>query len=108
MNKLSTYISAIHQLSTPAAILRQECETDSWLDQGFEVEKLTTTYWFDNGVVIRKTVEKDSFPSELACSECWINYEVIAEGELSEAISPRRKVFANTCRESFWLTYHRA
>ena len=108
MDKLSTYISAIHELTSPVAIVRRESEADRWLDQDFEVTKTITTYWFDNGVVIRKSVERDTFPSELACSECWINFEVIAQSELLESISPRCKTFENSCRESFWLAYYRA
>lgn len=108
MDKLFTYVSAIHQLASPVAILRQESETESWMDQGFEVAKTATTYCFDNGVVIRQTVERDAFPSELACSECWIVYEVLSQGNLAGKPFPPRQVFENTCRESFWLSYHRA
>ena len=108
MNRLSTYVGVIHEMAGPVVIVRQESAEDGWLDQGFVVKKTTTTYWFDNGVAIRKTVEEDSFPSALACSECWIDYEVIAQNESSESISPHRKTFESRCRESFWLAYHRA
>lgn len=108
MDRLFTYVSAIHQLSSPVRIARRQSQVERWPDQGFEVSKTTTTYWFDNGAVIRQTVEQDSFPSALACAECWISYEVIAQNDASPAIAPHRQVFENTCRESFWLAYHRA
>lgn len=108
MDQLVSYVSAIHRLSSPVAIVRQAAESTSWSDQGFEVSKTVSTYWFDNGAIIRQTIEQDSFPTELACAECWINYEVVVHGEPANKIAPPRQVFANACRESFWLTYHRA
>lgn len=108
MNRLVTYVSAIHDLSSPAQIVRRTADTDRWLDQGFEVVMDVTTYWFDNGVVVRRTTEKDSFPSDLACAECLIAYEVVSHGDIEGRISPPRKDFENACRKAFWLAYHRA
>jgi hypothetical protein len=107
MNNLFTYVSAIHHLSSAVSIVREEVKTENWLDQNFEVTKTVAIYWFDNGVIISQTVEKDSFPSDLACAESWIIYEVLAEDNLPSRITPSRQVFENTCRESFWLTYQR-
>lgn len=107
MKRLVSYVSAIHRLSSPVAVVRQATATECWPDQGFEVSKTVTTYCFDNDVVIRQTIEQDTFPSDLACAECWINYEVITHGGLDGQVSPSRQVFANACRESFWLSYHR-
>ncbi len=107
MDKLASYVGAILQQPSPARIERQETSCDSWRDQGFEVRKSATTYWFANGVAIRRTVEQDDFPDEQVCAECWITYEVLASGALAEALTPARQVFANTCRETFWLAYHR-
>lgn len=76
------------------------------MDQGFEVSKEETIYRFDNGVAIRRCVEQDQFPTELACAECWICYEVVEP--VPVAVSPARKTFENACREAFWLKYHTA
>ncbi|MRD72168.1 hypothetical protein GH865_02745 [Rhodocyclus tenuis] len=108
MDRLVSYVSAIHALSSPVAIVRQTQTAESWLDQGFEVRKETHTYCFDNGVIVRKTVEQDAFPSAAACAECWISYEVLGDSAAAMAIVPARQSFASTCRESFWLSYHRA
>lgn len=104
---LAAYVSAIHQQSSPAVILGQDSISETWQDQGCTVSKSTTTYRFANGVVIRRTLEQDDFPSEQACAECWITYEVLAAGDLAERPTPVRQVFANACRETFWLAYHR-
>ena len=108
MKKLSTYVSAIHLKESAVSVSSQTVETSCWQDQGFEVCKNVTTYHFNNGVVIRHTVEQDSFPSELACAECWITYEVLSRDNSDIAVRPQRKVFENACRESFWLAYHTA
>lgn len=108
MEQLVSYVSAIHGLGSPVRIRRRERTAERWEDQGFEVRKEITTYLFDNGVVIRRTVEQDDFPSDLACAECWICYEVVERGQLPALPAPTRLVFNNACRESFWLAYHRA
>lgn len=108
MHKLVSYVSAIKDLSSPVAVVRRTLEEERWIDQGFEVQRALGTYWFDNGVVVRRIVEQDSFPTELACAECWISYEVLSHGDLAEQIVPLRQSFTNACRESFWLSYHRA
>ncbi len=108
MDKLSTYVAVIHGQARPLAISDMTSEKSSWQDQGVEVSKEVSDYRFDNGVVIRRTVEQDSFPSDAACAEVWITYEVISNGHVGADISPTRKVFDNACRESFWLAYHTA
>ncbi len=106
MKKLSTYVSAIHRHTAPVTVLSVAEEKSCYQDQGFDVYKSVTTFHFDNGVVVRRTIEKDEFPCELACAECWITYEVVSGGEVGADISPHRQVFENACRESFWLRYH--
>jgi len=106
MENLSIYIAAIHHRASPFAISDMTTTKSSWQDQGFEVSKEVTDYRFENGVVIRRTVEQDNFPSEAACAEIWIIYEVISKGSVEGNISPARQVFENACREAFWLSYH--
>ncbi|MBV8045860.1 MAG: hypothetical protein JO171_01800 [Paludibacterium sp.] len=101
----------MHLVHYARAILAGEiahCDkkTEAWRDQGFDVERETASYRFDDGVVIRRTVERDRFPSELACAECWITYEVLTQG--AETVIPANKTFGNACRETFWLRYHLA
>lgn len=108
MDRLATYVGAIHRQAVSPSIASETVEKSCWLDQGFEVCKEVATYRFDNGVVVRRTLEQDSFPSAAACAECWITYEVIATGEAGITVTPARKVFENACRESFWLAYHTA
>ncbi|RZI42681.1 hypothetical protein EGT07_11830 [Herbaspirillum sp. HC18] len=108
MENLSTYVAAMHRRASPLAISDTTTEKSSWEDQGFEVSKEVTDYRFENGVVIRRTVEQDNFPSEAACAEMWIIYEVLSKGIVEGDISPARKVFENACREAFWLSYHTA
>ena len=108
MQSLSTYVAAIRRKASQPAISHSSTEKSSWDDQGFVVSKEVTNYHFANGVVIRHSVEQDNFPSEVVCAECWITYEVISKGLASADITPARKVFENSCRESFWLAYHTA
>lgn len=108
MESLSTYVAAIHRQAGPVGIATTSVAKSSWRDQGFEVTKEVTDYHFDNGAVIRRTVEQDNFSGEAACTECWITYEVLSPGHAVTAIRPARQVFENACRESFWLTYHTA
>jgi hypothetical protein len=106
--KLSTYVAAIYGQPSSVAISGSTVDKSSWDDQGFVVSKEVIDYRFENGAAIRRTVEQDTFPSEMACVECWITYEVISAGLGLGDISPARKVFENACRESFWLAYHTA
>lgn len=106
--KLSSYVAAIHRRPGSPAIAARSTAASCWQDQGFEVSKQVTDYRFENGVVVRRTVEQDDFPSEAACAEVWITYEVISNGNIAADITPARKVFENACREAFWLSYHTA
>lgn len=106
--KLFWYVATIHGRPGASAIADMSTATSSWQDQGFEVSKEVTDYRFENGVVVRRTVEQDDFPSEAACAEVWITYEVVSNGNIAAAVTPARKVFENACRESFWLSYHTA
>lgn len=108
MEHLATYVSAIQQRTGPLAVTETQVEKSSWQDQGCEVAREICDYRFANGAVIRRTVEQDNFPSESACAEVWITYEVIDHGHAGGEIGPARKVFENACREAFWLAYHTA
>lgn len=108
MEQLATYIAAIHCKAKAPAIADRNVEKTAWEDQGITVTKEVTDFRFDNGVVIRRTVEQDDLISDQVCAECWITYEVIAAGSVMAGISPARMVFPNACRESFWLAYHTA
>lgn len=109
METLSPYVAAILKQSSLHAIADETVvERQSWTDQGFEVTKEVTRYVFNDGAVIERAVEQDSFPSELACAECWITYRVIASSNDGREIRPASKTFDNACREAFWLAYHLA
>ncbi|WP_299797391.1 hypothetical protein [uncultured Shewanella sp.] len=112
MNTLFTYIKAIHSQESEAelvSIVNKKSQSDSYIDAGvdagggglIEVSEFEATYHYDNGVVIRHKVERDSAPSELLCEECWISYEVLDFAGLE--ITPFRKTFYNSCQEEFWL-----
>ncbi|TKC87968.1 hypothetical protein FAZ69_17065 [Trinickia terrae] len=105
MDKLATYVGAIHGQPSAVKIVGVETKRESWSDQGFDVDRQETVYSFDNGVVIRRVVELDDFPADLACAECWINYDVIEHGR-GRTVSPSSKSFDNACRETFWLKFH--
>lgn len=106
MQHLSNYVAAIQGRASPVAVVKQASTEESWPDQGFTVTRRSTTFWFDNGVVLQRVVEQDDFPSDLACAECWIDYQVVSAADLD--VQPVQKSFDNTCRESFWLAYHQA
>lgn len=100
-----TYVGAIHGLPGPVAIVEHSVTRDSWTDQGIDVQREEVVYRFDNGAVIRRSLEVEDFPTDLACGECWIDYEVL-EHPSAQTIEPARKRFDNPCRETFWLQYH--
>ncbi|MGI0119828.1 hypothetical protein [Zooshikella sp. RANM57] len=104
MNLLSHYIQAIHGQKTPASIVKQSESKNSYLDEGVEVKEVETTYYFDNGVIIKNTIEQDTIPSDNVCPECWISYSVIDTAGIN--IQPLNKLFHNHCQEQFWLKMH--
>lgn len=108
MNELLTYISAIFDLPSAATIARRSSEQSCWQEDGFEVRQEVATYYFSNGVVVRRTSEQDSFPSQAACAECWISYDVPSNGQASILVAPDSRRFDSTCREAFWLKFHTA
>lgn len=109
METLSPYVAAILRHPSPLTVANETVvEKISWMDQGFEVVRDVTRYYFDDGVVIDRMVEQDNCPSQLACAECWITYEVLSHGNAGIGIEPAMKTFDNACREAFWLAYHRA
>ncbi|EDZ99222.1 conserved hypothetical protein [Burkholderia sp. H160] len=107
MNKLVSYVSSIHGLSGPVTIVRQDVSTETWREQDIEVHKQEITFVFDNGAVIRRSIEWDQVSSDALCAECWIDYEVI-QHPTGLSIDPPSQRFDNVCRETFWLRYHTA
>lgn len=105
MHSLITYINSIHKQTTPVSIIDKSTKTNSYIDDEIEVNETETTYYFDNGVMIRHKTEQDNAPSDQLCEECWISYEVVEPGE--QQISPLRKTFCNACQEAFWLKMQR-
>ncbi|BCL76854.1 hypothetical protein JHS3_25900 [Jeongeupia sp. HS-3] len=103
---LADYVASILGQAAIPTIVAATTRSERWQDQGFEVRKVVTTYRFDNGAIIRRTVEQDDFPDAQACAECWIGYEVLVPGSAGAGITPARKSFDNACREAFWLAYH--
>ena len=108
MNDLLTYIGAIFNLPSQAVIERRDIAQSSWQEDGFEVRQEVATYYFSNGVVVRRTSEEDSFPSQAACAECWITYEVPSNGQAPVEVLPAVRRFDSRCREAFWLKFHSA
>lgn len=108
MENLFSYAAAIRNHTSSLVISKTTSECTSWIDQGIEISKEVSVYYFDNGVVIQRIVEKDNIPCEAVCAECWICYEVISIGSMETEIIPAKKTFENACRESFWLKYHTA
>jgi len=115
MNTLFTYIKAIHSQGSETElvnIVNKETKSCAYVDAGvgeggggvIEVSEYVATYRYDNGVVIRHKVERDSAPSELVCEECWISYEVLDFA--GQEIKPFRKTFYNSCQEAFWVKMH--
>jgi hypothetical protein len=108
MSALSAYAAAIHQLPSAQRIVRQHSEQSSWQESDCTVRRWATTYEFADGRVIRRSVEQDDLPAAALCAECWITYEVLADGAAPLPLEPRRQTFDNACRETFWLRYHNA
>ncbi|MCG9552913.1 hypothetical protein L1D16_04620 [Vibrio sp. Isolate31] len=102
MNRLSTYVLAIHSSHSQVRVVAQS-QQQILTDNSECIEETTTTYTFDNGVKIVCHTELDSFQSEDACPECWIQYQVLESGSAAETISPQKKQFYNRCQETFWL-----
>lgn len=104
MPSLANYVQSIHAGQGAPHITERRSRHESWSDQGFDITREITDYRFADGVVIRRSIEQDQFPTELACAECWIEYEVVEPA--GQQICPARKHFASRCREAWWLRYH--
>lgn len=108
LGRLVDYVAPVLGHAGPRRIVHQTVERSAWQDQGCEVRKDVFTFQFDNGAILRRTVEQDDFPDEQqVCAECWITYEVVRAGEGEDGMDAVRKTFDNACREAFWLAYHR-
>lgn len=106
MNRLAFYVAAILGQAAPVRIAHSSVETARWEDQGAQVCQEVATYHFADGVVIRRTVERDDFPQAASCcGETWVSDEVLVTGEHG-SVAPPRKVFESVCREAFWAAYH--
>ena len=105
---LALYVKVIHDFPDAAGVLVESEQRTSWPDQGFEVVRDVRIFRFENGARIAQIIEQDDFPSELACAECWISYEVLSAPDSGISVDPPKKTFDNHCRESFWLAYHTA
>ena len=105
MDKLISYVAAIHGLAGPVQIVSHATSHDRWTDDDVEVTRDETEYRFDNGAIVRRSVEQDRAPSDLLCAECWIDYDVLRHPD-AQPINPSRLTFDNACRETFWLRYH--
>ncbi|MBV1841303.1 hypothetical protein [Photobacterium ganghwense] len=103
MENLSSYILAIHQPDARFAITNAVSHTRMEKEADIEVEEQETVYTFENGVVIRYTLENSTELTEQSCDECWVTYEVLDNLNL---VSPKRKTFYNRCQETFWLETH--
>ncbi|KAB2966460.1 hypothetical protein [Zoogloea sp.] len=101
-----SYIRAIHGKDSAVRIVCQALECSTWAEPDFEVRQEVTTYHFNNGVIVRRTLEEDSIASEAACTECWITYEVLPGSSISVNVQPSRRMFDSRCRESFWIRFH--
>lgn len=106
MEDLYHYAAVILNRQGEPKVVRHESEQQQWLDQAIEVHQQAITYHFDNGVVIRRTMELDDDDSDLLCGECWITYEVLSNDHSPVQVMPQKKSFDNPCRERFWLSYH--
>ena len=65
------------------------------------------TYAFDDGALIKRTAKQDDYPSDAACAECCIFYEVVRQ-PLDKAVSPCHVSFNSACREAYWQRYFSA
>ncbi|TDN70786.1 hypothetical protein [Paraburkholderia sp. BL10I2N1] len=107
MDKLVSYVNSIHGLPSPVAIVHRDVSHENWHDQEIEVSKEDAVYVFDNGAVIRRSIEWDRVTSDLICPECWIDYKVV-KSPPGTTIKPAAQSFNNACRETFWLRYYTA
>ncbi|CAI8904006.1 HIPIP domain-containing protein [Pseudomonas donghuensis] len=104
LDHLANYVSAILGLSSPRIAHLEHSNQETWLDQGFTVSAEEHIYAFDDGALIKRLAEQDNFPSDAACAECWISYEIVRQ-PLDKTVSPCHISFNSACREAYWLRY---
>lgn len=104
MDHLVNYVNAILGFSSPRTAYLENSNQDTWLDQGYTVTAEEKTYAFDDGAIIKRLAEQDEYPSDAACAECWIHYEVIRQ-PFDKTVSPCHISFNNECREAYWQRY---
>lgn len=107
INHLVNYVNAILGFSSPRTAHLESSNQETWFDQGYAVTAEEKTYAFDDGALIKRTAEQDDYPSDAACAECWIFYEVVRQ-PLDKAVSPCHVSFNSACREAYWQRYFSA
>ncbi len=104
MNNLFSYITLIKNSPDSKLIVdrvfTEETVEDDWSITQYSEQIVT----FQNGVVIKQTMENDleASDTDMACEECFIDYEVLKEPETC-SVMPKSKNFINQCQEEFWL-----
>lgn len=101
MLHLYTYLYAILSIPSPVIVVNKTEKFDRFSDGDNIIEECEIIYTFNNGVKVLYEMESDSFQSDNVCYECWISYEVIHDN--GYVISPKKKMFYNSCQEKFWL-----
>lgn len=104
MSHLVNYVNAIQGSPSPRRARLQSSSRNSWTDQGHTVVSEQQAYVFDDGAIVTRMTEQDDFPSEAACTECWIRYEVTRQAP-GAPIHPTQVSFNNACREAYWRRY---
>ncbi|MCU7647078.1 hypothetical protein [Pseudomonas piscis] len=104
---LVNYVNAIQGAASARTAQLESSSQDSWSEQDCTVTAEQQTFAFDDGALIKRLVEQDDYPSDLACAECWITYEVVRQPG-DKTISPAHVSFNNACREAYWQRYFSA
>lgn len=96
---LAKYISQIVNQEDSYQIL----STQNFLDNLTEITRVTHTWLFPDGVILKCTeeIETEHYDNDAQCPEHWITWEIVESN--NKPISPCRKEFFNLCQQSFWL-----
>lgn len=96
---LARYISQIANQEGSYQLL----STQNFLDNLTEITRVTHTWLFSDGVILKCTeeIETEFYDNDAQCPEHWIIWEIIESN--SKPISPCKKEFFNLCQQSFWL-----
>lgn len=119
MKNLFSYILALQEEVPGLVITQQDFREHKTQDRESLIESKEWLVCFDNGVQLRKQVERDydllddlsnsatnksnrTVNSDMVCEECWISYQIVASPP-DLHIHPQSKNFINECQEAFWL-----